>query len=47
LNARIIDKGVETLPLKFVTCPEHKRKIIGDTFIRCKDAAIEKVNNFF
>uniref|UniRef100_A0A914N0D3 GMP synthase (glutamine-hydrolyzing) n=1 Tax=Meloidogyne incognita TaxID=6306 RepID=A0A914N0D3_MELIC len=43
LNARIIDKGVETLPLKFVTCPEHKRKIIGDTFIRCKDAAIEKL----
>lgn len=43
LNARIIDKGVETLPLKFVTCPEQKRKIIGDTFIRCKDAAIEQL----
>uniref|UniRef100_A0A1I8B3Q7 GMP synthase (glutamine-hydrolyzing) n=1 Tax=Meloidogyne hapla TaxID=6305 RepID=A0A1I8B3Q7_MELHA len=45
LNARIIDKGVETLPLKFVTCPEQKRKIIGDTFIRCKDAAIEQIES--
>ncbi|KAF7635196.1 hypothetical protein Mgra_00005310 [Meloidogyne graminicola] len=44
LNARIIDKGVETPPLKLVICPEQKRKIIGDTFIRCKDSAICQLN---
>lgn len=43
LDGRIIQNMVETLPLKFVTEPEQKRKIIGDTFIHCKDMAINKL----
>lgn len=32
-----------TPPLKRTVHPEHKRMIIGDTFIRTKDAIVEKV----
>jgi len=33
LDGRITVDGVQTPPLKLVTCPELKRKIIGDTFM--------------
>uniref|UniRef100_A0A914DWN0 GMP synthase (glutamine-hydrolyzing) n=1 Tax=Acrobeloides nanus TaxID=290746 RepID=A0A914DWN0_9BILA len=35
---------VATPPLKFTTLPEHKRMIIGDTFIRCKDIVMKELN---
>lgn len=33
-------------PLKKIFDPEHKRQIIGDVFMQCKDLAIQRVINF-
>lgn len=46
LNGRVNYKGAQTPPLKKALEPEHKRMIIGDTFIRCKDIVMEKVLRF-
>ncbi|KAI3415624.1 hypothetical protein GPALN_005222 [Globodera pallida] len=43
LTGSIVQNGVQTLPLLRVVSPEEKRKIIGDTFMRCKDMAIQKL----
>lgn len=44
LNARILNNNLVTAPLKQVLNPEDKRMIIGDTFIKCKDIVLQKLN---
>lgn len=43
LNGRVCLDKVEIGPLKEVVDPEHKRAIIGDTFIHCKDLISKEV----
>ena len=44
MNGRFIDKtGVQTPPLSETVSPEDKRRIIGDTFIRCKDKIMNEL----
>ncbi|KAI6197279.1 Glutamine amidotransferase [Aphelenchoides besseyi] len=44
LNSRLCNGEKESPPLKCVTNPEEKRMIIGDTFMRCKDYIMQKLN---
>ncbi|KAL3096075.1 hypothetical protein niasHS_005834 [Heterodera schachtii] len=44
LSGSIVQNGMQTLPLSRVVSPEEKRKIIGDTFMRCKDMALQKLD---
>uniref|UniRef100_A0A7E4W2E9 GMP synthase (glutamine-hydrolyzing) n=1 Tax=Panagrellus redivivus TaxID=6233 RepID=A0A7E4W2E9_PANRE len=44
MNGTFVDKnGVKTPPLSKTVSPEDKRRIIGDTFIRCKDAIMKEL----
>lgn len=43
LNATTIIKGQEVWPLNKVINPEHKRKIIWDTFMKVSDEEIKKI----
>ena len=45
LNGRVCLGKLEIGPLKEVVEPEHKRAIIGDTFIHCKDQISKEVLN--
>ncbi|KAE9552854.1 hypothetical protein FO519_003919 [Halicephalobus sp. NKZ332] len=45
MNGTFVDKnGVQTPPLKKTVSPEDKRRIIGDTFITCKDRIVKELN---
>uniref|UniRef100_A0A915D6Q1 GMP synthase (glutamine-hydrolyzing) n=1 Tax=Ditylenchus dipsaci TaxID=166011 RepID=A0A915D6Q1_9BILA len=44
LNGQVNYNGIETPPLKLALNPEDKRMIIGDTFIKCKDIAMQKLH---
>jgi GMP synthase (glutamine-hydrolysing) len=45
MNGKFIDKnGIETPPLCKTVSPEDKRRIIGDTFINCKDKIMKELN---
>ena len=44
MNGTFVDKnGKETPPLSKTVSPEDKRRIIGDTFIRCKDRIMNEL----
>ncbi|EKX49437.1 hypothetical protein GUITHDRAFT_157428 [Guillardia theta CCMP2712] len=42
-KARTMAKGVEVGPLEETVAPEHKRMIIGDTFMRVTEQAVRKL----
>ncbi|KAK0419942.1 hypothetical protein QR680_014420 [Steinernema hermaphroditum] len=43
MNAEIKDDSGKMVKMYDAVEPEHKRKMIGDTFIRCKDRAVDEL----
>ncbi|CAD5210177.1 unnamed protein product [Bursaphelenchus okinawaensis] len=43
LEGKLTIGKIESQQLRYVTNPEDKRMIIGDTFIRCKDSIVEEL----
>ncbi|KHN71564.1 putative GMP synthase [glutamine-hydrolyzing] [Toxocara canis] len=43
ISGTVTINGIKSVPLRRVTQPELKRRIIGDTFMRVKDSVMEEV----